>query len=317
MDKQFQGDSFRPWNALGPWLRRRFGGPVARLPVDAGFTCPTRDGTLATGGCLYCDAGGARAAHAEPAVPVARQIALGIERNRAGSRPAEHFIAYFQAFTNTYAAPATLERLYSEALDDPRVAALAIGTRPDCLPDDALDVIERIARRTFLWLEVGVQSASDEALRRVGRGHDAAAFADAARRLRERGIRFSAHVIFGLPGDDPSRAPEAAAQLLNAAGVWAVKAHNLYIDAGSALAEAWRRGEVEPPSRETYMEMTIAFLRHLDERILVDRLVGQAPAARLLAPSWCAGKSAFLQDLEREMRRRGVRQGDTMATQEA
>ena len=302
----------RRYRALGPELRALFGGPVWRVPLDAGFTCPTRDGLAGRGGCRYCDAGGARSAAVEPALSVAGQLARGIARLGArpsgGGRQAAGFIAYLQAFTNTYAPPERLERVYADALGDPRVVALAVATRPDCLSGPVLDVLERVARRTFLWVEVGLQSTSDLALATARRGHDVAAFADAARRLRARGIRFVTHLIFGLPGDTPA-AMLAAGPLLGHLGTWGVKVHQLYVDRDAPWAAEWREGRLPTLSREEYLDLAVGFLERLPSQVVIHRLMGEAPRDRLLAPEWCADKAAFLRALGDALESRGTWQG--------
>lgn len=285
--------------ALAPALRAILGGPVRRIGLDAGFTCPTRDGSLGTGGCLYCDAGGARASYAQPELPVHEQLRRGIERTRRRD-PDARFIAYFQAFTNTYAPPAELRRVYEEGLSDPAVAALAIGTRPDCLSEEVLDVLAEFAPRTFLWVEMGLQSTRNDTLHRVRRGHTVEQFVDAAQRLRHRNLRYCAHVIFGLPGDRPEDMVRSA-DLLNELGAWGVKIHNLYIDREAPIAENWRRGDVPLLSRDEYIDLLIEFLSRLSPQILIHRLLGEAPRERLLAPEWSADKQAFLRELDRRM----------------
>ncbi|MBN1867144.1 TIGR01212 family radical SAM protein [Candidatus Sumerlaeota bacterium] len=305
--KSFSFPGGRRHAALGPALRERFGCRVMRIPLDAGFTCPTRDGTLATGGCLYCDAGGARAARVDPTLPIGQQLARGIS-NAIDKRLAQKFIAYFQAFTNTYAPVETLRKTYEEGLGDPRVVAMAVGTRPDCLDSPARDLLREFNERTFLWLEVGLQSANDETLRTVRRCHSVAQWEEAVGHLRRLDIRFCAHVIFGLPGDSPDDMLRAA-ELLNETGAWGVKIHNLYIDRESPMAELYRKGEIGLLSREEYMDLAIEFLARLSPSILIHRLVGEAPPDRLLAPDWAGDKQGFLKDLDSRMASLDVWQG--------
>ena len=301
----------RRYAALGPALRRLFGGRTERIALDAGFTCPTRDGTRGRGGCLYCDAGGSRAASVQPREPVREQLARGIERALARGR-AKRFIAYFQAFTNTYGDPSMLRYVYEEGLGDPRVVGLAVGTRPDCLGDAVLDVLDEFASRTFLWLEMGLQSTRDATLEAMRRGHTVADFTEAAERLRARGLRWVGHAIFGLPGDSREDML-AGAPLLNRLGAWGVKVHNLYVDRDAPLAAAWRRGEIRALEREEYLDLVAEFLARLSPDILIHRLVGQAPRSRLLAPRWCLDKQSFLRDLDALLEKRGLAQGSSLA----
>ena len=302
------------YRGLGPALREIFGERLQRIPISAGFTCPTRDGTVGHGGCLFCDAGGAGAEFAQTGLPVREQVAHGIAQALKGRIGAQKFVAYFQAFTNTYAEPERLRALYEAGLSDPRVVALAIGTRPDCLPEAVLDVLEEFSARTFLWVEIGLQSTRNETLRAFGRGHTVEAFVDAAERLRRRGIRFLGHVILGLPGDT-AEDMLAGADLLSRAGAWGVKIHNLYVDAHSPLAERYRRGEIPLMDRAEYLDRVVRFLERLDPAIVVHRVLGQAPRNRLLAPRWCLDRDPFLLDLDRLLEERQTHQGARWAAE--
>ncbi|NQU45038.1 TIGR01212 family radical SAM protein [bacterium] len=297
------------YRALNPALRELFGGRTRRIALDAGFTCPTRDGTLGVGGCRYCDAGGGRAWSVDPEEPVREQLRRGIERSLARDPKTTRFIAYFQAFTNTYAPPDRLRRIYEEGLSDPRVVAMAIGTRPDCLAPETLDVLGGFSRRTFLWVELGLQSIRNETLAAMDRGHSVERFVEAAHALREREIRLCAHVILGLPGDG-TEDMLASASLLNDLGVWGVKLHNLYIHRNSRLAHDYREGRLSLLTREEYLHLVIEYLSYLRENILIHRLIGEAPGNRLLAPEWARKKQDFLARLDREMDRTDVHQGD-------
>jgi hypothetical protein len=201
-----------------------------------------------------------------------------------------------------------LRAIYEEGLSDPRVVAMAIGTRPDCLPEPVLDVLSEFGRRTFLWVEIGLQSIRNATLAAVGRGHTVEQFIAASQRLKASGIRFCAHVIFGLPGDSRDDML-AAADLLNRLGAWGVKMHNLYIDKHSPLAEPYLRGEIPILSREEYLDLAVDFLARLSPEILIHRLVGETHPNRLLAPAWSADKTSFLNALDRTITERGLFQG--------
>ena len=287
---------------------RLFGGKVRRIALDAGFTCPVRDGSRGTGGCLYCDAVGARARYVQPELSVREQLALGIAGCVERNLEAERFVAYFQAYTNTYAPAKQLRALYEEGLSDSRVVGMAIATRPDCLPDDVLDVLEEFSQRTFLWVEIGLQSSRDTTLQAMKRGHSVEEFVQAAERLRARGIRFCSHVILGLPGDTPEDF-WAAARILNESGAWGAKIHNLYIDRDAPLAREWEAGRVSLMTLEEYAEAVAEFLAWLSPHILIHRLAGEAPRGRLLAPKWAGHKRAFLRRLDQLLKERDLYQG--------
>lgn len=287
------------------YLRGRFGCRVRRVPLDGGFTCPVRDGSLSAGGCLYCDERGASSS--PPGVPVREQLLRGIEsaRRRYG---AKKFIAYFQAFTGTYGPPGELARRYAEGTDHPDVVALAIATRPDCAGEAALDAVAPFAARMETWIEYGLQSAHDGTLRLLRRGHTAAAFADAARRTAARGIKVCAHVIIGLPGETGEMERDTA-RFLASLPVSGVKIHLLHVLRGSALDELHRRGGVALLSRDDYARRVCDVLELLPPEIVIQRLTGEAPPGRLVAPLWALRKQEVLGAIAAELDRRGSRQG--------
>jgi radical SAM protein (TIGR01212 family) len=315
----------RRYFALSAALRALLGGRARRAPLDAGFSCPNRDGSVGTGGCLFCDASGARASHVRPELPPCEQLRSGIERSLARDPKTRRFIAYFQAYTNTHAAPAELRRIYSECLSpfpargaldaDPEsdgnrfeVSAVAVGTRPDCLSEPVLDVLEELGERRLVWVEMGLQSAQNDTLRRLNRGHTVERFIDAARRLNARGLRWVGHVMLGLPGDGLFDI-RASAALLNDLGAWGVKLHNLYVDRHSPLAVEWREGRLAILGRDLYLELVADYLARLSPEIVVHRLLGEAPKESLLAPAWSGNKSTFLRDLDRLLEERELWQG--------
>jgi hypothetical protein len=299
--------SGRRYTAFSDELRRVFGCRVQRISVDAGFTCPNRDGTAGTGGCIFCGGKGSGSFGIRPELSVASQLLHGKEflARRYG---AARFLAYFQAYSNTYAPVEHLRLLYDEALSVPDVAGLIVGTRPDCLPADVLDLLAGYARSTYFWLELGLQSPLDRTLSLLNRGHDFASFADAVARSRERGIRVCAHVILGLPGETREEML-ATAGILNDLGVEGVKIHQLHVMRGTALEEMHRRGEVRCLERDDYVGLVCDFLERLDPAIVIHRLVGDAPADHLVAPDWSLRKGEVLDAVDAELARRGTGQG--------
>ncbi len=296
-------------NLIGPWLRRVYGGPVAKLGLDPGIPCPHR--AAEGGGCRYCPPGGAGRG-GEPRA-IALQLREGLIRlarraERAG-RPLPAILAYFQAHTATNTTPARLAGLLDQALVHPRVAGLIVATRPDCLDAPRLAVLSAAARRRPLWLELGLQSAHDPTLAAMGRGHDAACFARAVAACRAAGLRVVAHVILGLPGEGPAET-EATARFLAGLGVWGVKLHNLLILEGSGLARDWRDGRLAPLARAVWAGLAARFLAHLPPAVTIHRLVADPGPDRLLAPAWAADKNAALAALAAELAARGLKQGD-------
>lgn len=284
-----------------------FGCRVQRVAVDGGFTCPTRDGTLGRDGCIYCNQAGSRAAYVEPHLSIREQVVRGIERMRRRYK-ARKFVVYFQPYTNTYAPVERLRALYDEALDHRDVAGLMIGTRADCLGPDVLDLLAEYHRRTYLWLELGLQSANDATLRWIGRGHDVATFERAATAAKQRGLRLCAHVIVGLPTDRREDHLEAA-RLLNRLDFDGIKIHCLYVSRDAPLGRLFEREPFALMSRREYVERVCDILERLDPRIVVHRLTSDADERTLIAPRWCLDKRGIIADIEAELERRNTRQG--------
>jgi hypothetical protein len=289
------------------FLRRKFGFRVQRVSVDAGFTCPNVDGTVATGGCAFCDNRSFSPSRRLTRRSIYEQIEESIRRLQA-RYDCDHFMAYFQPATNTYAPVDRLRQVYEQALSHPRVVALAIGTRPDCVPDEVLDLLSDLARRTYLSVEYGMQTVRDRSLDWMNRGHHHAAMIDAMQRSRGRGFEICAHVIVGLPGESRDDILATARELARLE-VDAVKIHNLYAVRNTPLAEQVQRGEVQLMKREEYVDTVIDFLELLPPQVVVERISGDAPPEYLVAPAWCADKPAFRAALEAEFRRRDTWQG--------
>lgn len=296
-----------PYRDLNSCLRERFGTRVQKITLDAGLTCPNRDGRLGTGGCLYCNPRGSGTGAWARGDSIFRQLEEGAARlgRRYG---AERFIAYFQSFSNTYADLATLRRLYDEALAFPGVVGLSIGTRPDCLGEEVLDLLAGYAREKLVWLELGLQSAHDDTLRRLNRGHDVACFTAAVHRAADRGLEVVAHVILGLPGEGP-REMAATAAYLAGLPLMGVKIHLLYVVRGSGLAKLYETGQYQCLSPEEYASRVVDFVELLPSRLVVHRLTGDPHRKELLAPDWCLDKARVLERLREEFARRQTCQG--------
>jgi len=294
-------------NSYGQDLLRRYGEKVHKIALDAGFTCPNRDGTKGTGGCTFCNnisfsqAAGSR-------LSVAEQIEQAKQAISQGTR-ANLFIAYFQAYTNTYADIAQLESLYREALRQPGMIGLAIGTRPDCVSMEVLDLLEGFRREGLeIWLELGLQSAFDETLERVNRGHTLAEYRHTAKAVRERGIPLCTHLIVGLPGENEEHAHASLDTVLDI-GVDGLKLHPLHVVKHTLLAHQWRRGLYQPLSRTDYVRIVADLIERTPQHIVFHRVTGTAAKDILLAPAWCSEKWSVLNGIEQELRRRGTHQG--------
>lgn len=289
------------------FLRRRLGGPVARISVGTDFTCPNRDGSRGTGGCLYCNNESFTQGILYPGLPVEEQVRRTIATN-GRLRAFRRLLVYFQPHTNTYASPEVLDRTYRAAFCHPDVVGIVVGTRPDCLGSPVLDVLEAIAQSMYVSVEIGLQSISDRVLAGINRGHTVQEFTEAVVAVRRRGIDVAAHVIYGLPGDTPESFVATAA-FLSGLGVQGVKLHHLHVVAGSGLEPLWRDGRVRVPEYREYVNACADFLELLCPDVAVLRLIGTAPPERLLAPSWKKGSREISQDVAAELHRRGAWQG--------
>lgn len=295
------------YNRFSDELKRVFGCRVQRLSVDAGFTCPNRDGRVGTGGCVFCGGKGSGSYGILHGASVATQLEHAKEV-MVRKYKAARFIAYFQSYSNTYAPVEMLRALYDEALGVPDVVGLIVGTRPDCLPGETLDLLASYARRCYFWLELGLQSHLDRTLSAIGRGHDLACFEAAVDGCRERGIRVCAHVILGLPGESREEMLSMA-KYLNRSGVEGVKIHLLHVMRGTRLADMHQAGELRVMDRDQYVGLVCDFLELLDPRIVVQRLTGDGNRQDLIAPLWSLAKFEVLNCIDNELERRGTRQG--------
>jgi radical SAM protein (TIGR01212 family) len=262
---------------------------------------------VATGGCVYCDNRSFSPNRRLPRTTVRAQVDRGVDilGQRYG---ADRFLAYFQAATNTYAPVAKLRRLYDEALAHPQMVGLAVGTRPDCVPDDVLDLLEEYARRHFVCLELGLQSIHDRSLDWMNRGHHYEAFVDAVQRCQGRGLDLCVHVILGLPDEAPADML-ATADALAALPVQGVKIHNLHVVKDTPLESTYRAGRVRMLERAEYVNLVCDFLERLPPTLVIHRLTGDAPPDYLVAPTWCLDKPGLLREIQAELERRDSRQG--------
>jgi len=291
-------------STLGQALLRRYGERVHKIAIDAAFTCPNRDGTKGRGGCTFCN-NVSFSPNERLTRPVREQIEAGrrVIRRRTG---AHKYLAYFQAYTNTYGAAETLAERYAPALAEPDVVGLSVGTRPDCVSREALDLLASYRDQGLeVWLELGLQSSFDETLRRVNRGHGFAEYRQAVKAARQRRLQVCTHLIAGLPGESRWHTLETLARVLDL-GVDGLKLHPLHVVKGTALANEWRRGEYRPLDLREYVTLAADVVERTPEEIVFHRLTGTASAEILLAPAWCAKKWVVLNGIERELRdRRG------------
>jgi hypothetical protein len=298
-------DRYRSYNS---YLREIFGERVQKIPLDAGFTCPNRDGTISRGGCIYCDPrGSGTGAMTRRGESLEEQIARGMERARE-KYGASRFIAYFQSFTNTYGPVARLRELYDRALKHEGVVGLSVGTRPDCVDKEVFSLLASYKEKVLVWLELGLQSAHDRTLLQIHRGHDVACFDRAVAEAHGKGLNVCAHVILGLPGETREMMLETARHLA-ALAVGGVKIHSLYVVQGTPLAQMVERGEYRCLEREEYVELLLDFIERLPPAMVVQRLTGDPMPAELVAPLWMREKTRTLNLIAKRFEKRDSWQG--------
>ncbi len=307
----FMSTSQHPINRIGAYWKRIFGEKVYRVSIDGGFTCPNRDGSKGRGGCIYCDEVGYRPKYVEPELPVAEQVKKGIDYMK-GKIGINKFIAYFQSYTNTYAPVEKLRKLYYEALSHPDVVGISISTRPDCVGEDVLDLIEEIAEKYHTWLEIGVESISDEHLKWMKRGHTIRDTEDAIKRIKQRkNIFVLGHLIFGLPDENIIETAKKVSEW----GLDGVKMHHLYVVKNTVLAQEYKNGNIKVfETPDAYAKIAVKFLEHLSSDILIHRLAGYVNKEFLVAPLWTAQRNAAENIIERILKEKGSYQGKLRST---
>lgn len=291
----------------GSALRNRFGGRVQRVSIDAGFTCPNVDGTLTKGGCVFCDNRSFSPSRRVRLKTVLDQLESGIKTVRQRYGKVAGFIAYFQPATNTYAPIDQLEELYTAAIEHESVVGLAIGTRPDCVPDNVLNLIDTLAADRYVSLEYGMQSIHQSSLDWMNRAHDHAAMIDAMNRSRGRKFETCAHIILGVPGETHEHMMQTADEVARLRPD-AIKLHNLYAVHGTPLGEQVLAGEISMMEKQDYIKTVVDFLERMPPEMIVERVSGEAPSGFLIAPQWCREKSSIRIEIDNEFCRRGTRQ---------
>jgi len=296
----------RRYRDLNSHLRKRFGCRVQRIALDAGLTCPNRDGTKGTGGCIYCNSRGSGTG-LSATLSITQQLQRGKER-LARRYKAKKFIAYFQSFSNTYAPVEKLRSLYREALSVEDIVGLAIGTRPDCVPPEVLDLLEELNKKTYLWVEYGLQSIHEATLKRINRGHTVEDFLRAVEETRKRNIEVVVHVILGLPGEGKREMLETA-RALSALDIQGVKLHLLYVVQGTPLARLYQAGKYRCLTREEYVDIVCEFLALLPPHVVIHRLTGDPHPHELLAPAWALEKQTNIKAIHQALEARDLWQG--------
>ncbi|NOZ11725.1 MAG: TIGR01212 family radical SAM protein [Gammaproteobacteria bacterium] len=297
-------------HSFGSAMQRKHGEKVHKLAINAAFTCPNRDGSKGSGGCTFCN-NVSFSPHARQPASVLEQIAQGktVVRKRTG---AKKYIAYFQAYTNTYADIASLKELYDQALKDKDVIGLSIGTRPDCVPEPVLALLAEYQQQGYeVWLELGLQSAFDSTLARVNRGHGFAEYVQAIKCARRYKLQVCTHLIIGLPGEDAEHSLSSLEQVLQL-GTQGLKLHPLHVVKGTQLANQWRRGEYKAMIFKDYIELAAEMVARTPRDVIYHRLTATAAAHLLLAPQWCVYKWRVLNAIHDQLIAQARTQGSNL-----
>ncbi len=294
-------------NAFGPYLKNKFGTIVYKVNVDAGFTCPNRDGTLGVTGCSYCNNDSFRPSECKSETSIREQIVTGVEYLK-GRYKAKKFLVYFQPYTNTYAPVSELERLYRQALSEPSVIGIAIGTRPDCIDEEKLELLQRLANDYFVLVEYGLQSVYDKSLQYILRGHDYQAFLDAVNITAGRGIRIGAHIIAGFPTETREEMLAMAEEISNLP-VEFLKIHQLQIIKDTVLAKQYMNNPFKTFQYEEYLDFLVDFVERLSPEIVLQRLFATSPDDILIAPKWGKTRQEIIRGIEARFIERNAFQG--------
>ena len=295
------------YHSLNYFLRNKFNEKIYKISLDGGFTCPNRDGKVAKGGCTFCSARGSGDYAGSRILSITEQFD---DRKKMMEKKWKEgkYIAYFQAYTNTYAPVDELRRKYEEALAQENVVALSIGTRPDCLDDDVLDFLEEINKKTYLWIELGLQTINDKSARNFNRGYDFEVFDRSLKKLQERGIEVVVHTIFGLPGETKEDMLKTIDYVAHS-GAQGIKFHLLHLMQGTKMVEQYESGELELLSKEDYIDLICKGVAMIPEEMVVHRLTGDAPRQSLIGPMWSLKKWEVLNDIDKALVDNDIWQG--------
>lgn len=304
MVKEWNG---KRYHSLNYFLRNKFDEKVFKISLDGGFSCPNRDGTISIGGCLFCSESGSGDYAGNRVLSIGKQF-CDIKEMMNKKWKEGKYIAYFQAFTNTYAPVEELRRKYEEAISQEGVVALSIATRPDCLGDDVLDLLEEINKDIYVWVELGLQTVSDETAIKINRGYKLEVYEDAIKRLKERNIDFVTHCIFGLPGETKEDMLRSVDYIAHS-GSKGIKFHLLHLMKNTPMVKLYERGELEFVSQDDYIDLICKSIAMLPEDMIVHRLTGDAPRDLLIGPIWSLKKWEILNAIDKALIDNEIYQG--------
>lgn len=297
----------KPYHSLDYMLRERFGEKVYKVTLNGGMSCPNRDGKIGTLGCIFCSAGGSGDFAADAALSITDQIESQISI-LSQKRPIHKYIAYFQAYTNTYAPVEYLEKIFTEAISHPKIVALSIGTRPDCLSPEIVALLSRLNKQKPVWIELGLQTIHESTARYIRRGYPLCVFDDAVKRLRKENIEVIVHTILGLPGENTADILETM-EYLNHMDIQGIKLQLLHVLRGTDLAADYEKGLFQTYERDEYISLLINCLEHLRPDMVIHRITGDGPKDLLIAPLWASRKREVLNMLHHRMKEEQSYQG--------
>ena len=295
------------YNDYGTWIRRQFPYRVQKISIDAGFTCPNRDGRISSGGCIYCDNRTFNPSYCQRRNSVTQQLEEG-KRFFAHKYPDMKYLAYFQAFTNTYAPLSHLKALYEEALQVEDIVGIVIGTRPDCVSDELLDYLAELNQRTFVLVEYGLESTNNDTLLRINRGHTFEQSQEAIERTKQRGLLCGAHIILGLPGEDAAESLRQA-PIISRLPIDILKIHQMQIIRGTRLADEFETNPFHIYSVDEYIQLIAEYIQRLRPDMILERFVSQSPKELLIAPHWGLKNYEFTNLLVNYLKQHEIRQG--------
>ncbi len=304
MRKEWNG---KRYHSLNYFLRNKFNEKIYKISLDGGFTCPNRDGKVAKGGCTFCSARGSGDYAGSRILPINEQFN---DRKKMMEKKWKDgkYIAYFQAYTNTYAPVEELRQKYEEAIKQENVVALSIATRPDCLGDDIVDLLEEISKKTYLWVELGLQTINDESARNFNRGYDFEIFKEGIKKLQDRNIEVVVHTIFGLPGETKEDMLKTVDYVAHS-GAQGIKFHLLHLMKGTQMVKQYESGELQLLSQEDYIDLICKGISMLPQEMVVHRLTGDAPRESLIGPMWSLKKWEVLNSIDKALEDNNIYQG--------
>ena len=297
------------YNSLDNYFKNTFGEKIYKVSLDGGFTCPNRDGTLSTKGCIFCSESGSGDFAGSRRLSINEQIEeqLKLIENKF---PSGKVIAYFQNFTNTYADVEYLRKIYYEALSHSRVIGLAIATRPDCLGENIIELLSEINNKYFLWVELGLQTINEEVAKIINRQYSLKTYEEAAEKLKSRNIKFVTHIIIGLPGEKENDSLDTAL-FSEKCGTWGIKIHLLHIIKNTKLETLYKKNELKIQKKDEYVKKVVKILQNISYNIVIHRLTGDGNRDTLIAPLWSLNKRDVLNSIEKEMKMENIYQGGT------